>query len=100
VLSGSQVDSDVAQLLVSELVTNAVRHAGGDGVLVRATLQADLLRVEVHDSSPSVPGPVSPAPESAEGGRGLLLVDALADRWGVEQVTAGKRTWFELGPER
>jgi serine/threonine-protein kinase RsbW len=86
------------RLLVSELVTNAVRHANlddGDQILLVIELVANQLRVEVHD-----PGggfvPTSPSPDPARpSGWGLYLVAELADRWGVE---SDKRTlvWFEL----
>ena len=93
------LDTDAAELLVSELVSNAVRYAGGGEVLVRARLADGLLRVEVLDSSEVVPPlPSEPAPADAESGRGLLLVEALAERWGAEPVPGGKRLWFELAP--
>jgi anti-sigma regulatory factor (Ser/Thr protein kinase) len=86
------------RLLVSELVTNAVRHANlddGDQILLVIELVANWLRVEVHD-----PGggfvPTSPSPDPARpSGWGLYLVAELADRWGVE---SDERTlvWFEL----
>ncbi len=92
------LDADAAELLVSELVGNAVRYAGGGEVLVRARLAAGRLRVEVLDSSEVVPPlPTPPAPD-AESGRGLLLVEALAERWGAEPVPGGKRLWFEIAP--
>ncbi len=86
------------RLLVSELVTNAVRHANlddGDQILLVIELIDNQLRVEVHD-----PGggfvPTSPSPDPARpSGWGLYLVAELADRWGVE---SDERTlvWFEL----
>jgi anti-sigma regulatory factor (Ser/Thr protein kinase) len=86
------------RLLVSELVTNAVRHANlgdGDGILLVIDVADDALRVEVHD-----PGggfvPTAPAPDPARpSGWGLYLVAELADRWGVD---SDERTlvWFEL----
>ena len=86
------------RLLVSELVTNAVRHANldaGDQILLVIELVDNQLRVEVHD-----PGggfvPTSPSPDPARpSGWGLYLVAELADRWGVE---SDERTlvWFEL----
>jgi anti-sigma regulatory factor (Ser/Thr protein kinase) len=86
------------RLLVSELVTNAVRHANldrGDVILLVIDLADRMLRVEVHD-----PGggfvPTSPSPDPARpSGWGLFLVAELADRWGVD---SDDRTlvWFEL----
>ena len=94
------LDADAAELLVSELVGNAVRYAGGGEVLVRARIADGLLRVEVLDSSEVIPPlPSHPPPADAESGRGLLLVEALAERWGAESVPGGKRLWFELAPD-
>jgi anti-sigma regulatory factor (Ser/Thr protein kinase) len=86
------------RLLVSELVTNAVRHANlddGDVILLVIDLADSMLRVEVHD-----PGggfiPSAPSPDPARpSGWGLYLVAELADRWGVD---SDERTlvWFEL----
>jgi anti-sigma regulatory factor (Ser/Thr protein kinase) len=86
------------RLLVSELVTNAVRHANldkGDAILLVIDLADHLLRVEVHD-----PGggfvPTAPAPDPARpSGWGLYLVAELADRWGVDSDER-TRVWFEL----
>lgn len=92
------LEAEAAELLVSELVGNAVRYAGGGEVLVRARIADGLLRVEVLDSSEVVP-PLTTVPAAdAESGRGLLLVEALAERWGAEPVPGGKRLWFELAP--
>jgi serine/threonine-protein kinase RsbW len=86
------------RLLVSELVTNAVRHANlapGDVILLVVDLEDNVLRVEVHD-----PGggfvPRAPAPDPTRpSGWGLYLVEELADRWGVD---SDDRTlvWFEV----
>jgi len=87
---------DVASLLTSELVTNAVTH-GASFVLLEAGAAASKLRVAVSDDNPDVPvvGPVPPDVTS-ERGRGLLLVAVLAATWGVELVDGGKAVWFEL----
>lgn len=88
---------DAASLLVSELVTNAVVHAGSavDVVVGHEGIHA-VLRVEVHDSSEQAPLMGSFVDLDAVGGRGLALVEAMSDRWGVENDDAGKRVWFEL----
>jgi serine phosphatase RsbU (regulator of sigma subunit)/anti-sigma regulatory factor (Ser/Thr protein kinase) len=86
---------DTAALLVTELVTNATRHAGGD-LRVRAGLRTDVLLVEVSDASPQLPELAGLPTWEHESGRGLLLVDALADRWGADSLPTGKRVWFEL----
>ncbi|WP_432537259.1 ATP-binding protein [Kineococcus arenarius] len=86
---------DEAQLLVSELVTNAVRH-GGPPVRVRVHCDGTAgLQVSVSDGDPRPPVRRDAAPE-AEGGRGVALVDILSDRWGVDRVDSGKTVWFVL----
>ena len=95
-VAGSAVDEDVALLLVSELVGNAARYAGGGDVLVRARLTRATLRVEVQDSNREPPVPPGPPPWDQENGRGLLLVEAMAERWGTDEVPGGKSVWFEL----
>lgn len=83
-----------ALLLVSELVTNGILHAGTE-IEVEATLAGGRLRVEVADADPNVPVRRNPAP-TATSGRGLRLVERVADRWGVERHDGGKAVWFEL----
>ena len=83
------------RLLVSELVTNAVRHAGGEVVRLVVRHADGRLRVEVHD-----PGRGFELREPADdpvraSGWGLVLVDELADRWGVDSTPA-TRVWFEI----
>lgn len=85
---------DVVVLLVSELVTNAVLHA-----LSAATVRLDLgpavVRVEVQDGESRQPGVVD-ARATAESGRGLQMVQQLADRYGWTRLRRGKLVWFEL----
>ena len=88
--------SDLA-LVVTELVANAVRHAGTD-ITVRLSRLGDGVRVEVTDGSTRPLRPRS-ATMADEGGRGLLLVDALSSRYGVEAERTGKLVWAELQPE-
>jgi GAF domain-containing protein/anti-sigma regulatory factor (Ser/Thr protein kinase) len=97
-LVARDLDSEVAQLLVTELVANAVRHAGPGTVDVRAVVSGPLLRVEVEDVSERLPAELSEPPWQQESGRGLLLVEVLSERWGVEPLASGKRVWFELAP--
>ncbi|GAB1338007.1 ATP-binding protein [Streptomyces sp. E-15] len=93
---------DDVLLCVSELATNALLHGvpAGRGFLLRLTLHADgVLRVEVHDSGGGevpVPDGLRQAGAEAEGGRGLLLVAALADKWGVAERDPGKVVWCEF----
>ncbi|MDP9071818.1 MAG: PAS domain S-box protein [Actinomycetota bacterium] len=95
VTSGHEDLVEAATLLVSEVVTNAVLHAGTD-IVLRCRTSADLVRVEVADSSPVRPG-LRNYDEEATTGRGLELVDLLASAWGVDPRRDGKTLWFELG---
>ncbi|WP_374227401.1 ATP-binding protein [Streptomyces sp. AC512_CC834] len=91
--------ADDVVLCVSELATNALVHGvpPGRGFLLRLLSCGDGVRVEVHDSGDGVPAvPLDPG-ESDEGGRGLLLVSELADKWGVAEREPGKVVWFEVG---
>ncbi|MFG2778748.1 ATP-binding protein [Streptomyces prunicolor] len=89
--------ADIAALLVSELVTNALRHATGPiGVrLVRPVGPAGVLLVEVSDPLPDPPRERVARPED-ENGRGLQLVAGACVRWGTRPGGAGKIVWFEL----
>ena len=91
----AQLQQD-AGLLVSELVTNSVLHAGqpaGAPVHIRAAAVDGIVRVEVQDHGH---GPVRRrAPDPAQGGFGLHLVNQLSARWGVSH-DHGTRVWFEL----
>lgn len=87
---------DTATLLVSEVVTNAVRHAGTDLRLRTFRLGRDGVRIEVVDCAPHVPLRRTRPDAAAEGGRGLHLVEHLARRWGVESTESAKTVWFEL----
>ena len=90
--------ADAATLLVSELVTNAVLHAGGP-VTLRVLARSSLLRVEVEDESAAIPVQRHFGAEAATG-RGLLLVEAMAHEWGTTSTpTGGKVVWFELALE-
>ena len=92
------VDADVAVLLTSELVTNAIRHEGGKAILLAVSCSRDQLRVDVHDSSRRVPAPAD-APADAEAGRGLMLVDSLSAEWGWYRTAEGKAVYFTLAFE-
>jgi anti-sigma regulatory factor (Ser/Thr protein kinase) len=97
---GLDVVRDTAALLVTELVTNAVRHGGGGPVDLRV-LGPDgdgpgTLRVEVGDEEPLPPRPPGGVAPEAESGRGLLLLTHFARAWGVRPGPRGKTVWFEL----
>lgn len=98
--SGNAELTEVVVLLVSELVTNAVLHAVSASVL-RLSDGGGTLRVELHDQS-SQPAAIPTASQNGNrtGGRGVFLVDRLADRWGSEEDEHGKTVWFELETSR
>jgi serine/threonine-protein kinase RsbW len=88
---------ETALLLVSELVTNAVRHARNQGRMIALRLEttAGGLRIEVHDGDSRWPQPGTPD-GLAESGFGFVLVDALSRTWGVTDLAVGKAVWAEL----
>ncbi|MFI7413842.1 ATP-binding protein [Streptomyces sp. NPDC049627] len=89
--------ADNAELLVSELVTNALRHTSG-ALRLNLRVRDSRLLCEVEDTA-SV-GPVrNVADMDAEGGRGTELLDVLADAWGSTRTATGKTVWFELKAE-
>jgi anti-sigma regulatory factor (Ser/Thr protein kinase) len=86
---------DVAALLTSELVTNSVVHAASD-VEVCCRIEARRVRVAVTDTSSATPIP-GVFGSTGVGGRGMLILSALADAWGTEVADGnGKSVWFEL----
>jgi anti-sigma regulatory factor (Ser/Thr protein kinase) len=88
---------DVAELLASEIVTNAVAFSHG-AVQVRVEVEAQAIRVSIHDDGPGLPALSDPEP-LGEHGRGLHIVQALADDWGVVTSVGteiGKTVWFTL----
>ncbi|CAM5577345.1 ATP-binding protein [Streptomyces coeruleorubidus] len=94
---GLQDITDEAQLCVSELVSNVITHVGlGAPATLAVSVRGTHLRIEVHDPDPrALPVLRDPSTESLEG-RGMALVDAVADRWGVLLRADGKVTWCEL----
>ncbi len=94
--SADQVDSAV--LLVSETVTNVLVHTDADALLlaeVTGEPGGRRLRLEVTDAGDDLPHKRRPG-ELASSGRGLVLIELLADAWGVEPRGRGKSIWFEL----
>jgi anti-sigma regulatory factor (Ser/Thr protein kinase) len=85
-----------AKLLTTEVVTNAIRHARGTQAVIVRVRRNNYVRVEVVDQGPMF----DPQPQTnrtrAGSGRGLMVVDAVANAWGVEPDEAGKKVWFEL----
>ena len=86
---------ETLRLLVTELVTNSVRHTKCDAIELRVAVGSSAVLTEVADDGPAF----DPDPESMEdpgGGWGLFLVQRLARRWGVSKDNGTKRVWFEL----
>jgi anti-sigma regulatory factor (Ser/Thr protein kinase) len=82
-------------IIVSELVTNAIRHAGTD---LEVSIRTDgVMRVEVRDRSTAPPRRLR-LDVNRTGGRGLLIVEAYSDRWGFERIPSGKIVWAEVDP--
>ncbi|MCG7206434.1 MULTISPECIES: ATP-binding protein [Streptomyces] len=90
--------SEIAELLTSELVTNALVHTDREAVLT-AVVEPDQLRVEVRDFVTRRPRLCAPDTGDGTHGRGMVLVDSLADAWGVQAHDVGKSVWFELDAE-
>jgi anti-sigma regulatory factor (Ser/Thr protein kinase) len=95
-LSGAPVEAvATAELLASELVTNAIVHGAG-GTTVVVDVVEGLVRVEVHDSDDTLDlAPLRVGPTCPHG-RGLAIVEALASSWGVEPREDGKAVWFSI----
>ena len=89
-------------LMVCEIATNAVRHTNsglpGGGVRVSVLVSATRLRVEVQDEGGARARPIVPPQRNglSESGRGLMIVDGLADRWGIVDGEDGVSVWFEV----
>jgi anti-sigma regulatory factor (Ser/Thr protein kinase) len=96
----AHVDASVAfdvRLLVSELVTNSVKHAQvteNDSVYLDVKMDGNVVRVEVRDSGPGFERPSVAPPDDADEGWGLFLVEQLADEWGVERER--QAVWFQI----
>ncbi|GHB21973.1 hypothetical protein GCM10010377_09690 [Streptomyces viridiviolaceus] len=94
---GLQELSDSAQLCVSELVSNVIAHVGpGTPANLMVSLRGTRLRIELRDPGARALPTLVDASDDAESGRGMALVDALTERWGVELHGDSKVTWCEL----
>jgi len=91
---GLDEQSEVTELLISELVTNAVRHTEGPLRLALSSRRGTL-RCEIEDTHPALPL-MCRADLEDEGGRGLHMVDLLSRHWGCGRTAMGKVVWFEL----
>jgi anti-sigma regulatory factor (Ser/Thr protein kinase) len=89
------VDTDVAVLLTSDVVTNAILHGAGPSVTVAIRCSRGQLRVDVYDSARSLPVPAE-TPDEDGAGPELVLVAQLADDWGVFRTPAGRAVYFAL----
>jgi anti-sigma regulatory factor (Ser/Thr protein kinase) len=96
----SHVEASIAfdvRLLVSELVTNSVKHASigeDESIMLDVRIVDDVVRVEVRDSGPGFERPTVAPPDDADQGWGLFLVEQLADEWGVERER--QAVWFQI----
>jgi anti-sigma regulatory factor (Ser/Thr protein kinase) len=86
---------ETAQLLTSELVTNAIRHGSGDPILL-LDIRTHCLHAEVRDSDTTQDLETLQVEPSMDRGRGLAILDALAPSWGVERRRDGKAIWFDF----
>ncbi|MFC8454829.1 ATP-binding protein [Kitasatospora sp. NPDC057223] len=92
---GAITATDTAELIVTELVANAVRHTGCRCIAVSVRIESRTVRVAVRDSSVTLPVFVNTGTTETSG-RGIALVHALSTRWGVEEAYLGKWVWAEI----
>lgn len=100
-LSAARVPSevvDVAELLVSEVVTNAVEYGAGNEIIVHLAADGDI-ETAVHDQGRTGAPRLGRAAADDVRGRGLALVQALATSWGIRPSKSGKWVWFRLSPD-
>ncbi|MGV9250835.1 ATP-binding protein [Streptomyces sp. NPDC003697] len=95
--------SEVVELCASELVTNVITHVGpGTPTMLALAQRGARVRIEVQDPDPRTVPVLAHADSEAESGRGMALIDALTDRWGIDLTAQRKVTWCEfytaLGP--
>ncbi|WP_107051467.1 ATP-binding protein [Streptomyces sp. NRRL S-1022] len=89
--------SEAAQLCVSELVANVIKHVGpGTPTTLAVSMSGNRLRLEVHDPDARALPILTDADSTAEAGRGMSLIDAITERWGVDLLPGRKATWCEL----
>ncbi|MER5201405.1 ATP-binding protein [Streptomyces sp. NPDC002755] len=89
--------TDAGTLVVSELVANAVTHTDSHRIRISVRRTGERsVRIGVIDTAPMPPAPAASEDTLSTNGRGLLLVDALTERWGTEQYHWGKQVWAEL----
>ena len=87
---------ETLRLLVTELVSNSVRHAQSETVVLRVLVARTAVLTEVTDEGPGFDPTDAGAPGTEDSGWGLFLVERLADRWGANQASDVTKVWFEL----
>ena len=87
---------ETLRLLVTELVSNSVRHAHAETVVLKIVVGRSAVLTEVTDEGPGFDPSKTHKPDTNEGGWGLFLVERLAHRWGVAHDDDATRVWFEL----
>jgi anti-sigma regulatory factor (Ser/Thr protein kinase) len=87
---------ETLRLLVTELVSNSVRHAHSETVILKVLVGRAAVLTEVTDEGPGFDPTDAGTPGTDDSGWGLFLVERLADRWGVSQDSGATRVWFEL----
>lgn len=87
---------ETMRLLITELVTNSVRHTSAKTILLRVLVGSSAVRTEVTDAGPGFDPDATGAADGDRTGWGLFLVERLAERWGVSQNGDGTKVWFEL----
>jgi anti-sigma regulatory factor (Ser/Thr protein kinase) len=87
---------ETLRLLVTELVSNSVRHAHSETVILKVLVGRTAVLTEVTDEGPGFDPADAGTPGTDDSGWGLFLVERLADRWGVSQDPDATRVWFEL----
>jgi anti-sigma regulatory factor (Ser/Thr protein kinase) len=100
-LAGLRADIDqpcmeTLRLLVTELVTNSIKHAGAETVSLRVLVAGSAVWTEVRDEGPGFDPDTTGTPRQDRSGWGLFLVERLARRWGVQQEEGSTTVWFEL----
>jgi anti-sigma regulatory factor (Ser/Thr protein kinase) len=93
--NGFQELTEIAKLLTSEVVTNAVVHTGAASDIIVERV-GYCVRITVHDSGHGAIVARRPEPSGPGGGRGLFIIDQLAARWGVQESLSGHAVWFEM----
>jgi anti-sigma regulatory factor (Ser/Thr protein kinase) len=92
------VDRNDLSVVVGELAANAAIHQEDDAEITLAVTPEGSLQIEVYDGDPFIPDVVDGDAWDVDGHRGLFLVDALSESWGVEPIDGGKRVWAVLVP--